>query len=46
MYYLWEMLTGNPVSDTWMERLQRVGVAMLLMMMSVAVFNDVTRLLG
>jgi regulator of sigma E protease len=46
MYYLWESLTGKPVSDSWMEYLQRAGLVVLLMMMSVAIFNDVTRLLG
>jgi regulator of sigma E protease len=46
MYYLWEAITGRGVSDAWMERLQRGGVAILLAMMSVALFNDVTRLLG
>lgn len=46
MYYLWEGLTGKPVSDIWMERLQRGGVAILLGMMSIALFNDVTRLFG
>lgn len=46
MYYLWEGLTGKSVSDAWMERLQRGGVALLLMMMSIALFNDVTRLFG
>jgi regulator of sigma E protease len=46
MYYLWEGVTGRGVSDAWMERLQRGGVAILLAMMSVALFNDVTRLLG
>ena len=46
MYYLWEALTGKPVSESWMEQLQKVGLVVLLMMMSVAVFNDVTRLLG
>lgn len=46
MYYLWESLTGKPVSESWMEQLQKVGLIVLLMMMSVAVFNDVTRLLG
>jgi regulator of sigma E protease len=29
-----------------MERLQRGGVALLLAMMTVALFNDVTRLFG
>ena len=46
MYYLWEGLTGKSVSDAWMERLQRGGVAVLLVMMSIALFNDVTRLFG
>jgi len=46
MYYLWEAFTGRPVSDLWTERLQRVGLAMLMLLMTVAVFNDVTRLLA
>jgi regulator of sigma E protease len=46
MYYLWEAVTGRSVSDAWMGRLQRGGVAVLLCMMSVALFNDITRLLG
>jgi regulator of sigma E protease len=46
MYYLWEGVTGKSVSDAWMERLQRGGVALLLVMMSIALFNDVHRLLG
>jgi len=46
MYYLWEGLTGRSVSEAWMERLQRGGVALLLVMMSIALFNDVTRLFG
>ena len=46
MYYLFEGVTGRPVSDLWLARLQRGGVAVLLVMMSVALFNDVARLLG
>ena len=46
MYYLFEGLTGRPVSDLWLERLQRGGVAIMLMMMSLALFNDMARLLG
>jgi regulator of sigma E protease len=46
MYYLFEGLTGRPVSDLWLARLQRGGIAVLLMLMSVALFNDVARLLG
>jgi regulator of sigma E protease len=46
MYYLFEGVTGRPVSDLWLERLQRGGVAIMLMMMSLALYNDVARLLG
>ena len=46
MYYLFEGLTGRPVSDVWLDRLQRGGVAIMLMMMSLALYNDVARLLG
>jgi regulator of sigma E protease len=46
MYYLWEAVTGKSVSDAWMDRLQRGGVAVLLVMMTIALFNDVTRLFG
>jgi regulator of sigma E protease len=46
MYYLWEGLTGKTVSEAWMERLQKGGVAVLLLMMSIALFNDFSRLLG
>jgi regulator of sigma E protease len=46
MYYIFEALTGRPVSEAWLARLQRGGIAVLLLMMSVALFNDVTRLLG
>ncbi len=46
MYYLFEGLTGRPVSDLWLGRLQRGGIAILLALMSVALFNDVARLLG
>ncbi len=46
MYYIFEGITGRPVSELWLARLQRGGIAVLLMMMSVALFNDVTRLLG
>jgi regulator of sigma E protease len=44
MYYLWEGILGKAVSEAWMERLQRGGVAILLVMMSIALFNDITRL--
>jgi regulator of sigma E protease len=46
MYYVFEGVTGRPVSELWLERLQRGGVAIMLMMMSLALYNDVARLLG
>jgi regulator of sigma E protease len=46
MYYLWEGVTGRSVSEAWMERLQRGGVAILMALMAVALFNDVARLTG
>ena len=46
MYYLWEWITGKPVSDASMERLQRGGFAVLSVMMSIAIFNDINRLFG
>ncbi|BCO27997.1 regulator of sigma-E protease RseP [Rhodoferax lithotrophicus] len=44
MYYLWEGVTGKPVSEAWMERLQRGGMAVLMLMMLIALFNDISRL--
>lgn len=46
MYYLWEAVTGRSVSDVWMARLHRGGLAILLMMMTIAIFNDLQRLLA
>ncbi len=46
MYYLFEGVTGRPVSERWLERLQRGGVAIMLMMMSLALYNDLARLMG
>jgi len=46
MYYLWEGATGKPVSERWMERLQQGGIALLILMMVIAFFNDISRLLG
>ncbi|MCB2016381.1 MAG: RIP metalloprotease RseP [Hydrogenophaga sp.] len=46
MYYLWEGFTGRSVSEVWLERLQRGGVAVLLALMCVALFNDISRLVG
>jgi regulator of sigma E protease len=39
-------VTGKAVTDVWLERLQRGGVAVLMAMMAVALFNDVNRFFG
>jgi regulator of sigma E protease len=45
MYYLIEILKGKPVSERAMELGQRVGLALLLVMMAFAFYNDLNRLL-
>jgi regulator of sigma E protease len=44
MYYLWEGVTGRAVSEDWMHWFQQGGVAILMLMMSLALFNDISRL--
>lgn len=44
--YAWEAMRGKPVPQRWLERLQQGGVAVLVVMMSIALFNDVSRFLG
>jgi regulator of sigma E protease len=46
MYYLFEAVTGRPVSDLALKWLQRGGALLLLVLMSLALSNDVARLLG
>jgi regulator of sigma E protease len=46
MYYLFEGVTGRPVSDVWLKWLQRGGALVLLLLMSIALSNDVARLAG
>lgn len=46
MYYLWEAVTGRPVAGAWLERLQYVGMALLMAMMTIAMYNDVVNRLG
>jgi regulator of sigma E protease len=45
MYYAVELIKGRPVSERAMELGQRVGLALLLVMMAFAFYNDFTRLL-
>jgi len=46
MYYLFEGLTGRPVSELWLKWLQRGGALILLLLMTLALSNDLARLLG
>ena len=43
-YYLIEILKGSPVSEAFELRGQQVGIAVLALLMSVAIFNDIQRL--
>jgi regulator of sigma E protease len=44
LYYFAELIKGSPVSDRAFEIGQRIGMAMLAMMMALALFNDLSRL--
>jgi len=44
MYYLIEFVTGKPVPEKVQEVGFRIGAALLFMLMSIAIFNDFTRL--
>ena len=44
MYYAVEIIKGSPVSERVMEMGQRVGIALLLVMMAFAFYNDINRL--
>jgi regulator of sigma E protease len=44
LYYCVEFLTGRPVPDHWQAMLQKVGIACILLLTSLALFNDVGRL--
>ena len=46
MYYAIELVKGRPVSERAMELGQRVGLALLLVMMAFAFYNDFNRLLS
>lgn len=44
MYYFIELLTGKPVPEKIQDVGFRIGAALLFMLMSIAIFNDFTRL--
>ncbi len=43
LYYLVEIFKGSPVSDRVLEVGQRIGMAVLALLMALALFNDLTR---
>ena len=45
-YYLIEMIKGSPVSETIELVGQKIGIALLVGLMSIAIYNDLLRLVG
>src|SRR5437773_7926717 len=45
LYYLIEIFKGSPVSDRVLEVGQRIGMAVLALLMALALFNDISRFL-
>jgi regulator of sigma E protease len=45
LYYLVEMVKGSPLSEAAQLAGQKIGIALLLMLMSVAFYNDLVRLI-
>ena len=46
LYYAVEFFRGRPVSDTFRYMGQRLGIALLVGLMGLALYNDLARLLG
>jgi regulator of sigma E protease len=46
MYYLAELIKGRPLSERVMEIGQQVGLAILLLLMAFAFYNDINRLIS
>jgi len=46
LYYMIEFIKGSPVSETVQLIGQRIGLVLLLALMSLAFYNDLTRLFG
>ncbi|MFM2084460.1 MAG: hypothetical protein RLY95_1278 [Pseudomonadota bacterium] len=46
MYYLWELLTGKAVSAAWLDKLQRAGFVLLILLTVLALYNDLVRVFG
>jgi regulator of sigma E protease len=46
MYYLIEIVKGSPVSEKFEAMGMRVGMAMVGVLMVLAIYNDITRLVS
>ncbi|RPH65819.1 MAG: RIP metalloprotease RseP [Burkholderiales bacterium] len=46
VYYALEAARGRPLSERFMAITQKAGLAIILMMMALALFNDIIRLIG
>lgn len=46
MYYLIEIIRGNPLSEKTMALGQQIGMALLLTLMIFAIYNDIYRLIA
>lgn len=46
LYYLIELIKGSPLSETVQSLGQQVGIAVLLLLMGLALFNDFSRIIG
>lgn len=46
VYYALEGIRGRPLSERFIELTQKVGLGVIMVMMALALFNDITRLFG
>jgi regulator of sigma E protease len=44
LYDVWELISGKRLPETWQNVLQRIGVACLMLLTVLALFNDISRL--
>lgn len=44
LYDVWELITGKRLPESWQNVLQRIGVAGLMLLTVLALFNDISRL--
>ncbi|MFZ1811106.1 MAG: site-2 protease family protein, partial [Candidatus Nitrotoga sp.] len=44
LYYMAELIKGSPISEKVWEAGQKIGIALLITLMALALFNDFSRL--